>query len=326
MSKHRLTPPGPPSINDSLIYGPVPSRRLGLSLGIDPVPFKLCTYDCIYCQLGRTTEKTIIPRPCVPIDGILEQLHQKLREGVSPDYISIGGSGEPTLNSDLGLLIGEIRRSTSIPVAVLTNGSLLKERKVRESLAEADVVLPSMDAYDQSGFETINRPHPGISFEAMVEGLIMFGGEYSGEIWLELFILEGINATEADALGFKYWVERVNARKIHVNTAVRPSAESYALQVPMERLERFCEIVGKNAEVIASFKGSEIRDNRSVLEQEIVDLLARRPCTLDDISSGLHVNKHEVLKHVTSLLEAHRILIMKRGADLYYHKGDTKQS
>jgi wyosine [tRNA(Phe)-imidazoG37] synthetase (radical SAM superfamily) len=313
-------------INESLIYGPVPSRRLGLSLGIDPVPFKLCTYDCIYCQLGRTTEKTTMPRPCVPIDKILEQLHQKLREEVLPDYISIGGSGEPTLNSDLGLLIGEIRKSTSIPIAVLTNGSLFKERKVRESLAEADVVLPSLDAYDQSGFETINRPHSGIRFEEMVEGLIMFGREYSGEIWLELFILEGINATEADAFRFKHWVDRVNARKVHVNTAVRPSAESYALQVPMEGLERFCEILGKNAEVIAPFKRSEMRDSKAVLEQEIVDLLARRPCTLDDISSGLHVNKHEVLKHVTSLLGDHTIRIMKRGTDLYYQKGDTKQS
>ena len=181
------------------VYGPVPSRRLGRSLGVDLVPYKVCSYDCIYCQLGRTKNKTIERKPYIPGATILDQVRQKLQEGVSADYITVAGSGEPTLNSEIGRLIHDIKKHTEIPVAVLTNSSLLGDSRVREAIVEADVVLPSLDAYDQKAFEAINRPHPEIPFEAMVEGLMAFRKAYGGEIWLEVFVLDGINATETDA-------------------------------------------------------------------------------------------------------------------------------
>ncbi len=311
-------------MTEYFIYGPVPSRRLGRSLGVDLVPYKVCSYDCIYCQLGRTKEKTIERKPYIAVDKILNQLYQRLKEGRQADYITVAGSGEPTLNSQIGSLIRDIKKHTEIPVAVLTNGSLLSESGVRRSLMQADVVLPSLDAYNQEGFETINRPHPEISFRAMVEGLIAFRNEYSGEIWLEVFILDGINATEINGAQFKYWIERVNPQKVHVNTAVRPSAETYARQVSPEKMARFCKILGEKAEVITPYKEIEKHERRADVEENILNLLARRPCTLDDISSGLSVHKNEILKYIEPLVESHTINMVKKGSVVYYQRKNLK--
>lgn len=309
---------------EHFVYGPVPSRRLGRSLGVDLVPYKVCSYDCIYCQLGRTKEKTIERKPYIPAKKILDQVYQKLKQGIRADYITLAGSGEPTLNSKIGSLIHDIKKHTELPVAVLTNGSLLGDSQVRESIMEADVVLPSLDAYDQEGFETINRPHSGIKFETMVEGLISFRKEYSGEIWLEVFILDGINATETDAIHFKHLIERVNPQKVHINTAVRPSAETYARQVSPGEMARFCRILGEKAEVITPYKDLEKHERRADIEEDLLNLLARRPCTLDDISSGLNVHKGEILKYIEPLVKNHTIDMVKKGSFVYYQYNPDK--
>jgi wyosine [tRNA(Phe)-imidazoG37] synthetase (radical SAM superfamily) len=300
------------------VYGPVPSRRLGRSLGVDLVPYKVCSYDCIYCQLGRTKNKTIERRPYIRAATILDQVRQKLQEGVSADYITVAGSGEPTLNSEIGRLIHDIKKHTEVPVAVLTNGSLLGDSQVRQAIVEADVVLPSLDAYDQKGFETINRPHPEIPFETMVQGLMAFRKAYGGEIWLEVFVLDGINATEADAEKFRHWIEMLKPEKVHVNTAVRPAAEAFARPVKPEAMAKFCRVLGKKAEVIAPFKTSQGHERRVHVEEDLLGLLARRPCTLEDISSGLRVNKNEILKYIETLIKAHRIDVVRQGAEVYY--------
>lgn len=303
---------------EHFLYGPVPSRRLGRSLGVDLVPYKVCSYDCIYCQLGRTKQKTIERKPYIPVDRILDQVCEKLKGGLRADYITVAGSGEPTLNSQIESLIHKIKKHTEIPVAVLTNGSLLGNSRVRESLMAADVVLPSLDAYDQTGFETINRPHSSISFEAMVGGLIAFRKEYPGEIWLEVFILEGINATEADATQFKQWIERVNPQKLHINTVVRPPAEKYARQVSAQEMARFCKALGDKAEVITPFQDQQKHEKRADVEEDLLNLLARRPCTLDDISYGLNLHKNKILKYIEPLVKNHTIEMVKRGSALYY--------
>jgi wyosine [tRNA(Phe)-imidazoG37] synthetase (radical SAM superfamily) len=307
-------------MTERFVYGPVPSRRLGLSLGVDLVPYKVCSYDCIYCQLGRTKQKRIDRRPYIPVGKILDQVYQKLKEGVCTDYVTLAGSGEPTLNSEIGSLIHDIKKHTQIPVAVLTNGSLLGDSRVRESLMEADAILPSLDAHGQKGFEIVNRPHPEVSFETMVEGLIAFRKEYEGEIWLEVFVLDGINAGERDAGQFKRWIEKVNPQKIHVNTAVRPTAEPYARHVSREKLIKFCKVLGKRAEVIAPFNDAEKHERKANIQQDILNLLARRPCTLDDISSGLNVHKNEALKYVEPLLRDHMLEKVRKGSVVYYQR------
>ncbi len=165
------------------IFGPVPSRRLGRSLGVDLVPFKTCTYDCIYCQLGRTPCTTTERKEWVPLDGVLEDLRQKL--STRPDYITLSGSGEPTLYSRLDELIDRIKTMTDVPVAVLTNGALFADKELRRQLMEADLVVPSLDAGDEAMFQMVNRPHQDISFEHMLQGLIDFRREYQGKYWLE---------------------------------------------------------------------------------------------------------------------------------------------
>lgn len=204
------------------LYGPVPSRRLGRSLGLDLVPYKFCSHDCIYCQLGRTTLKTIERKPYIPSESILEEISKKLKEIQKPDFITLSGSGEPTLNSEIGHLIKSIKKITDVPVAVLTNGSLLWMEDVREDLMEADLVIPSLDAGNESSFQYVNRPHDGINFRTMVEGIQRFTAGFKGGIWLEVMILEGLTSSEYEIRMLAELAELIKPRKIRLNTARRP--------------------------------------------------------------------------------------------------------
>jgi wyosine [tRNA(Phe)-imidazoG37] synthetase (radical SAM superfamily) len=310
-------------MKERLVYGPVPSRRLGRSLGVDLVPAKICSYDCVYCQLGRTTRKTLERKPYVSIEEIVNQLERKLEEGVRPDIITLAGSGEPTLNSEIGTVIARIKDFSSIPVAVLTNSSLLWHPEVREGILKADAVLPSLDAYDQKGFEAVNRPHGDISFDKMVKGLLDFRNDYRGEIWLEVFLLEGVNAGTTDAGKFKYWIEKIAPQKIHVNTAVRPTAEADARRASQKELTRFCRVLGEKAEVIAPFSKSEKHDQGADLETDLLNLLARRPCTLEDMASGLNVHRSDLLKQLDPLIRNETIQQVRKGSAIYYRVGNV---
>jgi len=301
-----------------LVYGPVPSRRLGRSLGVDLVPYKVCTYDCVYCQLGPTRGTTVERKPYVDESTLLDQIEAKLLQDVRADYITLAGSGEPTLNSHIGSVIAAIKRRTQVPVAVLTNGSLLADGQVRASLLHADVVLPSLDAHDPKGFQAINRPHGAITFEAMTGGLIAFRKEYTGKIWLEIFLVPTMNDSEEDAAGFRKWVDAMNPDKVHLNTAVRPAAESWVRQVSGQVLDRFCEILGPRAEVIVPFRGSGQGRGKDDLAQDILSILARRPCTLEDICSGLGVPANEAIKQLEALVQGGFLETMNRGPALFY--------
>lgn len=290
-----------------LIYGPVPSRRLGFSLGVDLVPYKICSYNCIYCQLGPTPETTVARRPYIPADEILRQLSARLEEGVRPDFITLAGSGEPTLNSEIQAIIKGVKALTDIPVAILTNGSLLSDAGMRREIADADVVLPSLDACDAEVFQAINRPHRDISFATMAQGLVDFRKEYTGQIWLEIFLAAGVNAEESSIREFKTWTDRIRPDKIHLNTAVRPTAESYVYTVPEETLKSFCEILGETAEIIAPFQKQSENKGGTDIRKKIYDLLDRRPCTLQDIAAGLSTHANEILKYIEPMISAQEI-------------------
>ena len=205
------------------LYGPVPSRRLGRSLGIDLVPHKICTYDCIYCQIRKTTKKTLLRREYVPVKEVLEEVKTFLLEGSSSiDYLSLSGSGEPTLHSKIRSIIKGIKEITSIPVAVITNGSLLCEREVREDLLQADVVLPSLDAVSPEIFMKINRSHRKLSIERVIEGMVEFRKIYKGQIWLEILFCKGVNDTSEELQKMKEVVKQIKPNLIHLNTVVRP--------------------------------------------------------------------------------------------------------
>jgi len=300
------------------IYGPVPSRRLGRSLGVDIVPFKVCSYDCVYCQLGSRGKPIIERKPYINAHEILSQLSDAFNEGVCADVITIAGSGEPTLNSDLPVLLEGIKKITEIPLVVLTNGSMLWNPDVRESLMAADVAAPSLDAWDAGMFEKINRPHKGLDFETMVRGLADFRKVFSGKIWLEIFVMEGINDTGRDAANFLRHIDRIQPDKIHINTAARPTAESFAKRASQEALEGFRDILGETAEIIVPFKGADQKDAERDLTADILNMLGRRPCTQGDMANGLSANRLEILKYIAPLLEKKRIQPETRGKKIYY--------
>jgi wyosine [tRNA(Phe)-imidazoG37] synthetase (radical SAM superfamily) len=304
------------------VYGPVPSRRLGRSRGVDLVPFKSCSYDCIYCQLGRTTNRTTERREYVPVDAVLDELAARLREGARPDYIGLAGSGEPTLHARLGDIIGGIKALTGIPVAVMTNGSLLWMPEVRAGLAQADLVLPSLDAGAPPSFERVNRPHADISFERMVEGLLAFGRDYKGQVWLEVFVLGGIT-DRPDELGrVAAVVDRLRPAKVQLNTLARPSTEPSALAVPRSVLESLCGLFPVPCEIIAESAAapSLASAGSTDVDHEILSLLARRPCTVEGVALGLGRPANEVLKHLEALCAAGTLHVTRRGEAVFYER------
>jgi wyosine [tRNA(Phe)-imidazoG37] synthetase (radical SAM superfamily) len=285
------------------LYGPVPSRRLGLSLGIDIVPLKSCTLDCVYCQLGKTTDKTIERKDYVPIKAVLAELKDKLNEGLKADFITISGSGEPTLHLRLGELIEGIKKITDIPVAVMTNGTLLYRQDVRTDCAKADVVVPSLDAGDANTFRKVNRPHKDISIEKLVDGLCKFRKEFSGQIWLEVFLIEGLNTDTAEIDKIKGLIQRIGPDKVQLNTAVRPTAEPSVKKVSAEKLGTIASRIGQGCEVVADFLSRHTRKHIDSKAEDILSMLKRRPCSLNDICSGLSIHPDEALKYITELRE-----------------------
>jgi wyosine [tRNA(Phe)-imidazoG37] synthetase (radical SAM superfamily) len=298
------------------IFGPVPSRRLGRSLGIDLVPFKTCTYDCIYCQLGKTTDKTTQRKEWVANDLVLDQLKAKLSS--RPDYITLSGSGEPTLYSRLEELISKIKSITDIPVAVLTNGSLLWLPEVRNALKSADMVVPSLDAGSSQMFQYVNRPHRDITFSRMLEGLVKFRNEYNGKYWLEVFLLAGVTTPEMEINRLKACINAIQPDKIQVNTVTRPPAEGFAESVPQKQLHTITKCLYEKAEVIADYSGVRKQQDFSAHREDVLTLLKRRPCSIEDIAAGLGFHRNEVVKYVEELSSEGRIEAKPQNQRLYY--------
>jgi len=283
------------------LYGPVPSRRLGLSLGVDIVPFKVCSLDCVYCQLGKTSEKTIERKEYYSIEAVLAELRKKLAQGLRADFITVSGSGEPTLHSRLGELIDSIKRITDVPVAILTNGTLLYRQDVRADCSQADVVLPSLDAGDQATFQKINRPHRDISIEKQIAGLSTFRNEFAGRIWLEVFLVEGVNTDAEQIAKIKNAIEQIRPDKVQLNTAVRPTAEAGLRRLDAQKLQDIAAQLGDKAEVVADFSPGRCSKHIENKAENVLSMLKRRPCSLNDICSGLNVARNEALKYIAHL-------------------------
>lgn len=306
----------------SRVFGPVPSRRLGRSLGIDLVPFKTCTYDCVYCQLGKTTCKTVERREWVALDDVLEQLKSKL--SAEPDYVTLSGSGEPTLYSRLDELIDQIKKMTKVPVAVLTNGSLLWREDVRRQLMEADLVVPSLDAGDEKMFRRVNRPHEAISFEEMLGGLMDFRREFRGKYWLEVFVLAGQTALPEEFAKIAQHVSSIQPDRIQLNTVSRPPAEERAVGASHQCLADLAASLPLPAEVIADFRGIHRQTEFAAGREEVLQLLRRRPCSIADIADGLNMHRNEAIKYVEELRAENLLEQSHVGEKLHYQVAKQK--
>ena len=302
-------------------YGPVPSRRLGASLGVDVVPLKVCPYDCIYCQLGPTGTLSAERSFFFPVEEILADVERRLRLWPPPDVITVAGSGEPTLYAGLGALIIGIKGITEIPVALLTNGALFHRPDVRAEAAHADIVLPSLDAGDQAAFRMVNRPVSGLALRKVVDGLAAFRREYRGQIWLEVMVLAGINETPERVRAIAALAQRIAPDRIQLNTPVRPTFDERAAPVAVESLAELSRFFTPEAEVIAEWGGrhEDGAAPRAPESDDVLALLRRRPCTVDDVAAGLGLHPNAVVKTLAGLEpqgEVHRVL---SGGRVFWH-------
>lgn len=310
-----------PEVHVSIVFGPVPSRRLGYSLGIDILPLKekLCTFNCIYCQVGGTHTQTGRRGAPIPAAEINQAIDQALpMEGI--DVVSFSGTGEPTLHLDLGQFIDRVKKRCRTPVAVLTNSSLIDRPDVRRDLAKADLVLPSLDAATQPIFEKINRPVKGLRVEAIIEGLEKFARDYTGKMLLEIMLVKGVNDTPSELRALKDAVERIKPTHVHLNTVTRPPAENYVERVDETTLAQIAHIFGP----IASSVGLPPLEGRAGqsddLEAKILDLVRRRGVTIDDLVNSLGAHRVLVVKIVGKLAEEQRIKKVVHGGVSYYRE------
>ena len=301
------------------LYGPVPSRRLGRSLGIDLVPHKICTYDCIYCQIGKTTKKTLLRKEYVPVKEVLEEVERFLqKESASVDHLSLSGSGEPTLHSKIRSIIEGIKSLSSIPVAVITNGSLLCEREVREDLLQADVLLPSLDAVSPEIFMKINRPHKKLSIERVIEGMVEFRKIYKGQIWLEILFCKGVNDGQDELLKMKSAIDRIRPDRIHLNTVVRPPSEEWVKPLSQKELEKIKAFFGERASIISEFDRHLTYVTKEDIKDGILRILKRRPLSLSDLSKWMGIPQKELEQQIASLSQEGKIKSRFYGDSVYY--------
>lgn len=304
--------------NPRFVYGPVPSRRFGFSLGIDILPFKTCSFDCLYCQLGRTGQKIVERKKYFRQGEILEEIKEALQTEKKINYITFSGSGEPTLNTAIGRLILGIKKMTSIPVAVLTNSSLLWRKEVRKALAAADVVAPTLDAASEEVFRKIHRPQDSLCLKKIIQGLKDLRKEFPGEIWLEVMLVKGVNDEPAHLWKLKEVISEIQPDRIQINTVWRPPAEKIAQSLSPEDLKRAKEILGETSEIIAHFPKKEQARTSDALEGRILSFLFRRPGSLEDISVSLGTKKEEIEPLLESLCRAGKIRRETLGQVIYY--------
>lgn len=292
----------------SHLFGPVPSRRLGRSLGVDLVPRKTCPFDCIYCEVGPTTNQTET-RLEYQAEAILAELAAYLDQGPPQlDYITLAGSGEPTLNLDLGRIIGRIKALTGVPVAVLTNGALLYRPEVRRELQAADLVLPSLDAAREESFRAINRPLTDYPLSRLLAGLEAFRREYAGQIWLEILLLKGINDSLEDLDALRRALRQLAPDKVQLNTAVRPGVEDYARPLNLVEMDAIATYLegDVDVEVIASGNGAA-KPAAACEDTILVEMLARRPMTAADLARVLGLPLPLVRQRLLHLCETGQV-------------------
>lgn len=305
------------------VFGPVPSRRLGFSLGVDVIPYKTCALDCVYCQLGPSARTTIARRRHVPAAPVVAQIKKVLDKKERIDWITFSGSGEPTLNSDLGGMIRAVKRMTRIPVAVLTGSALLDRPAVRRDLAAADLVVPSLDAGTERAFRRINRPHPSLSLDGITGGIAALSRSLPGRVWLEVMLVKGMNDSEQELKALARRIRSIRPAQVQLTTVARPPAEKGIY--PLSRGEMIAArnllrgIVGEiPVEAVGEFGGKQKYSVGRSSPDAVIAYLWRRPATGRDLSRALGLPSVLVRRTLASLLAAGKVRKGKHGGREYY--------
>jgi wyosine [tRNA(Phe)-imidazoG37] synthetase (radical SAM superfamily) len=305
------------------VFGPVPSRRLGISLGLDIIPFKTCSLDCLYCECGPTNHLTIERQSFFPPELLLNELRSVLPDIPHLDYITFSGSGEPTLNADLGGFIKEIKKLSPVPVAVLTNGTLLYLDDVRNDLRLADVILPSLDAATPAAFASINQPHAGLDLERIIAGLVKLRDEVPGKIWLEIFIVKGVNDREEEIAALHRAMRRIQPDKIQLNTLDRPPAYAGVQSADFAALEKIRDLWSDlPVEIIKrTNRREEILAFSRNLENSLLNTVRRRPLTLADLVALTGKDETELRQYLDVLEKEKKINPVIQDEKIFYTAG-----
>ena len=305
---------------DKHLFGPVPSRRLGISLGVDIIPFKTCTLNCIYCECGQTTQLSTERKRYFKPKTLMKEVKEFLATSQHLDFITFSGSGEPTLNKELGKIIRQIKKETSIPIAVLTNSTLLYHQQVRQDLLPVDLILPSLDAADQDTFQIINKPHPQVSMEKIINGLLQFRRQFKNQMWLEVFIVKGVN-DHAQALdNLHHIIGKIKPDRVQLNSLDRPPAFDNVSPVSLEELEEIKDAwQDLPVEIIKRIhKRKEIPSFNNNLENSILNTIHRRPLTIEDLMVLTGKNRLELFKYLDVLEEEQKVLTKIIGSKIFY--------
>lgn len=300
------------------IFGPVPSRRLGASLGVDLLTPKTCSLNCVYCECGPTTRLTRKRAQYVPTAGILEELARYLDKNPAPDFVTFAGSGEPTLHSGLGELAAYMKESRpGIRTALLTNATLFGDPGVRADASLIDLVVASIDAGSPEAFAAVNRPHPGLGLDDFLAGLSAFAAEYEGELWAEVFLVPGINDSAAELEKTAGILRNLAPSRVQVNHLDRPGSEPWVAQAGAESLEAAARILG--AEIIGPPRGNAARacpDDE--IAARILAAARRRPLTADDMGRLLGLATEYIVPHVDRLLRERALQERKLARGVFY--------
>lgn len=303
------------------LFGPVPSRRLGMSLGVDLVPRKVCSLDCVYCEVGKTTKLTTDRMEYVPFDRVRDELIHFFNNNPDPDFVTFSGSGEPTLNIRIGDVLRFIKQlKPGLSVAVLTNGTLLSDKNVRKEIQAADIVLPSLDAATKSVFICINRPATGLDIEKYIQGLVDFRNEYKGKIYLEIFVLPGYNYEKNELHKLREAVLRINPDSVQLNTLDRPGTVSNLSAATRQQMAKIIEEWNlPGMEIIAAApKRKGVHSYRNDAEEAIMGIIARRPCTIEDLSETLGMHISEINKYLDVLESENKIQSVRQNRGVFY--------
>jgi len=308
------------------LFGPVNSRRLGLSLGIDLLPAKICNFSCIYCEVGPTTIFTCERKEYTPTREIIEEIDFFLAtsgQAMPIDVFTITASGEPTLHSGLGEIINHLKAKTGLPVAVLTNGSLLYREDVRQELQHADIVIPSLDSAREESFRKINRPAQCAKLQEIIDGLCLFARNFRGELWLEILLSKGINDSAEDLAALRQALIDIKPTKIQLNTVVRPPLEEFAKPLTETELAEISRQLPGTVEIIADFRNRKRENTRSAKKTELLEMLRRRPCTETDICEALNLDGNLTARLLKELTASGEIAHSAHMGKIYYQTSQT---
>jgi len=307
------------------VFGPVPSRRLGQSLGVDTIPLKTCNWNCVYCQLGRTRPLTNQRKEYFPREDILAEVKTALttHREKDIDWITFVGSGEPTLHSGIGWLIREVKKVASSPLAVITNGALLYLPGVRKDLLAADAVMPSLDAGTAALYRKINRPHGETTFQRLVEGLKAFSAEYSGKLWIEVMLVKGLNDNEAALHRIAEKLERIKPDEIHLVQPTRPPVESWVEPPDQDGLLRAQAILGNAARTLHPARGTFDLGSFDSLTEAVIAVITRHPLRESELIETLeHWNPDQVREELAALRESGKAqTIVRQGTRFWSSAG-----